>query len=123
MTDKTYYSRHHDVIEQLLDKSVVLVATTNEEPDVILGWACYEQGVGNESCGLPPVIHYVYVKPSFRKCGIATKLLDGLDLAGAFYSHETFMLKIEKIQKKLATCQFDPYSSMSTRRRSYERKD
>ncbi len=65
-----YYYNHHKILEELLPRSVVLVACNAEDPDQILGWMCAEV------VDTAMVIHYVYVKQSFRKFGIAKRIVN-----------------------------------------------
>ena len=65
-----YYHQHHKVLEQIIPRSVVLVACNHEDPDQILGWMCAEV------VDTAMVVHYVYVKKSFRRFGLAKRLID-----------------------------------------------
>jgi len=64
-----YYHQHHKILEEVIPRSVVLVACNHEDPDQILGWMCAEV------VDTAMVIHYVYVKKSFRKFGLAKRLV------------------------------------------------
>ena len=55
------------VAEALLLKGVVKIACLKEEPDVILGYSIMSNNY--------QVVHWVYVKNSWRQKGIATTLL------------------------------------------------
>ena len=83
-------------IERLLGRSGTLVAYFPEVPDEVLGWAVVEHDV----------LHYVYVKSSYRRVGIAKGLTIG---RVRWYSHPTneagrcFMRSIE--------AQFNPYTA------------
>lgn len=64
-----YIATQKQVIAQALSTSDVLVAypeAPRREAQQILGWVCYRR---------PAVIHYVFVKPYYRKAGIARALL------------------------------------------------
>jgi len=54
--------------ERLTMAQPVLVATLDQAPDVVLGWAC----------GGPGVLHYCYVRQPARRNGIASALLQTL---------------------------------------------
>ncbi len=69
---RTYFYWHHRVIEVLLGRSAVLVACDPRRPDTIVGWACAEAMEG------ALVLHYVYVKHSFRRAGVARALVRAL---------------------------------------------
>ena len=64
-----YYHKHHKILEEIIPESVVRVACNHEDPDQILGWMCADV------VDTAMVIHYVYVKKSFRKFGLATRLV------------------------------------------------
>ena len=65
-----YYHYHHKIMEQLLPRSYVLVATNESDPNHILGWLC------GEIVDTVPVVHYVYVKAPMRRFGIAKHLFE-----------------------------------------------
>lgn len=65
-----YYYHHHKLLETLIPRSTVLVACNAEDTDQLVGFICYEtfkEGV---------LIHYVYVKQTLRKVGIAKKMFE-----------------------------------------------
>ena len=79
---EVFFARHHAVVERLLAESSLRVAHLADDPAVILGYALVA----------PPTVHYLYVKPSFRRFGIAKALLD--DIARfREHSHHTFALR------------------------------
>ena len=110
--DGIYYSKHHSVIENLLKRSKLVIATTEEDTSVILGWSCYESSESIAGLIVPAIIHYVYVKPDFRKAGVATKLLEEVAGPGVMYSHETFMVR-GLMMSKLKRPVFNPYAAMT----------
>lgn len=107
-----FFAQHHAIIEALLAQSRVLIATIEEDTSVILGWCCYEPGESVAGLEVPAVVHYVYVKPSFRKSGVASKLLDGVVIDGAMYTHDTNHLR-GYIGTKIRKMVFNPYAAMT----------
>lgn len=86
ITNPVYYDMHHKVIESILKRSKVYVAVSVSDPTRIFGYVCTELSAGTQ------VIHYAYVKETFRKMGILTMLLEELKLPDAFfYSHSTML--------------------------------
>lgn len=67
-----YHLLHHRIIERLWrDEQVTwLVACYPQDTSFIYGWLCGE----NTDAG--PVLHYVYVRRSMRKFGVATHLVN-----------------------------------------------
>jgi GNAT superfamily N-acetyltransferase len=61
-----YFTNYHAVLERVLAKSSVLVACLTDTPDVVLGYAVIERGT---------VLHWVFVKKSWRRFGIAKRLI------------------------------------------------
>lgn len=93
MTNTVYYSEHHKVLERLAKNSEVIVACSKDDPTQLYGYICAEKIEGVF------VLHYVYVKHTYRNMGIAKLLLNTLDRdpeqAGC-YTHHT------RIAEKLA---------------------
>ena len=68
----------HDLPPQL---ERLLIAHVVGDPDSILGWTAYERG----SRHAPPCVHYIYVRTSARRMGIARTLVG--NVATLEYSH------------------------------------
>jgi GNAT superfamily N-acetyltransferase len=69
------------VVLDLMRRAQFVIATFPEakDTDVIVGWLALEE---------PETLHYVYVKPKFRRMGVAASLLDGLDVREMVYTHQ-----------------------------------
>ncbi|NIV38901.1 MAG: GNAT family N-acetyltransferase [Anaerolineae bacterium] len=69
-----YMGHHHRLIESLLEDSdnLTAVAVDLDDPDQYYGWA-----MGTHR-GPALVLHYVYVKSSFRRFGLARLLVEHL---------------------------------------------
>lgn len=103
ISNDIYYKRHHMVIDLILKRegSVVLVAHPKGEPNVILGYMVAENQGGED------VIHYTYIKKSFRQMGIAGKLWDKLDKTKKYlFTHYT--VDSDWLVKKF-NLTYDPY--------------
>lgn len=74
-----YFEDYEPIVKKLISRSTVLVVTLTEEPDIVLAWRAT----------MGPVLHYVLVKPRWRRMGIATSLLDDLRGQKVLYTHET----------------------------------
>lgn len=63
-----YFEWHHRLLVNLMARPecTVLIACDEEEPNLILGYIAFEQGI----------VHYVYVKRSMRGFGLGKKLLE-----------------------------------------------
>ena len=93
-----FFAEHHKVIDRIMARNpVVKMAVMPDDPSVVFGWAVYE---------LPGRLHYVYVKPDFRRYGIAKALL--ADIPRPFqYSHWTYILR--DLDSKIPGSRFNPY--------------
>lgn len=81
-----YFEKQAKVIEKLIARSKVRVASLCSDPSVIVGYLVFE---------LPPekpIAHFVYVKPSFRRMGIARELVQGLNIETCTFTHWTFVM-------------------------------
>lgn len=94
-----FFASHHRVIERILARgATVTLAVLPDDTSVVFGWSVTE---GN-------VVHYVYVKPDFRKFGLATALLAHVEKPFT-YSHATSALP--KLAHKLHNCTYNPYTA------------
>ena len=86
ITNTIYFGDHHKVIEHLLKNSIVMISCNEEDPSQIYGYA-----VGSQVDGIF-ILHFIYVKHTFRNMGIGSMLLDsyGFDKENAsLYTHHT----------------------------------
>lgn len=89
-----YYAEHHKVVEKLLKSSEVYVACAADDISELYGYICAQKVDGIL------VVHYAYVKHSFRHLGIGGQLLGVLEYDPAkasIYTHLT------KTARSLAT--------------------
>jgi hypothetical protein len=98
--NNVYFGSQHRLIEQLIPRSVVLVACNEDDPDQILGWIAAEVlalNAEDESQGKGLVIHYCYVKRTFRQVGLARRLWATLvtteEPVVTMYTHRTMACK------------------------------
>lgn len=81
-----YFSEHHKLTERLLKRSTTLMAVSPDDPATIYGYICFEKIEGLF------VLHYVYVKHTFRAMGVMRQLMKatGQDFKTAgLFSHMT----------------------------------
>jgi hypothetical protein len=92
-----YFSEHHKLIEGLLKRCKTVIACASDNPADIYGYICYEQVEGIL------VMHYCYVKHSFRNMGIARELMveagHDRNQSAALFTH--FTEPCRKLQAKL----------------------
>jgi GNAT superfamily N-acetyltransferase len=63
---------HSRIVNLILSRGAVVIAATDREaPDLIYGYAVFQPSAAE--CAL---LHYVYVKASFRKFGLGTRLVE-----------------------------------------------
>ena len=77
VTRSVYFALYEPLVKQMLARSTVAVATLPEEPDVVLGWMAIEDDA----------LHYLLVKPRWRKLGIGRWLMGHVGEMGAVYTH------------------------------------
>lgn len=85
-----FWTRAHQAgVREVLPNSTVLVAELPEVPGEIIGWVAFEPPTTDK----PLWLHYVFVKPAYRRAGIGSRLvlaaLDTADGRGFRRSHET----------------------------------
>lgn len=68
MEAETYFRQMRDLIASRLSFGECKLAVNIEDPWQIFGFVCYDEH--------PVVIHYVYVKHTFRRLGIGRRLLE-----------------------------------------------
>ena len=95
MPRAVYWRGHHDLIIGILARSDTTVACAPTNPDAILGWVT--------TAG--EVLHYVHVKPVYRRLGIARRLLEHLP-ERCRYTHKTAIVSELPVP---SLWQFDPY--------------
>lgn len=109
----TYYNRHHAVISNLVTRGVTLLAVLESDPDHILGFINYEVWQGKL------VFHYVFVKPLFRKMGLAKMMVAKVEEVEArpgsglkkYHSHRTkVQWEIMKAHPRDWDFTYDPYT-------------
>lgn len=76
-------------IDQLLARGAKLITIRNQaNPELLVAWACYELSSRGEA-----ILHFVFVKPTYRRNGISKALVQYmLDAAGDyryFITHRT----------------------------------
>ena len=92
-----FFAGHHKVLDGIFARDpVVKLAVFPDDPTVVFGWSVTE---GN-------AVHYVYVKPDFRRFGVATALLSHINRPFS-YSHYTYVLR--DLDKHLNGCSHNPY--------------
>lgn len=75
ISNDVFYKYHHMFLDSCLkrEKSTVIVAHPKGEPNVILGYVLSEERAEGH------IVHYTYVKRSFRRLGVAKALWSTLD--------------------------------------------
>lgn len=83
MANPVYFSGHQELVKKVLLRSAVICAVDPNDPNHVFGWICIE------TRGLTQIVHYIYVKKSFRGFGIARKLMTLVETNPFFYTHKT----------------------------------
>lgn len=90
MPNFMFCTEHHKLIEAVLKRSTVIVACDRKDPSIIYGYLVAEYLQNH------PTIHYIYVKQTFRRLGLASYLINCLDInqeSIIFISHTTLKFK------------------------------
>ena len=81
-----FYTEHHKVVERLLKGCQTFVACNDNDLNELYGFICAEQVDGIF------VLHFVYVKHTFRMLGIGRQLLNAFEhdpSKASMYTHHT----------------------------------
>lgn len=87
LSNSIFYPEHHKLLERLLKTSSVLVACSNNDPSQIYGYICTALIEGIFT------VHYIYVKHTFRKLGIAKVLYASVNPQNekGIYTHNNYI--------------------------------
>ena len=72
LTTRVFFDGHTPLVRALLEQAKVAVACDSEDPTLLFGFIVFEPGGGPDG---RDVLDFVYVKKSFRRLGIGTRLL------------------------------------------------
>ena len=98
VSNEVYFYWHQRIINNALERGArILVAHPKGDPEVIIGYLCYEYQ-GSKLVG-----HYIFVKGPFRKMGIAKSLLAAKETFDC-YTHRT-----EDFLKLKLEIEYNPY--------------
>ena len=90
-------------IMRLLNKAGtrITVACDSEEPSLIYGYAVWTDD---------DILHYVYVKSTYRRLGVAKRLLEGKDVTPILYTHRSPDIWVEQLLRdKYIHYVYNPY--------------
>lgn len=102
-----FFSEHHKVLERILRTCDVYVACNDKDAAELYGWACGEFVDGIF------VLHYIYVKHTYRLIGLGKLLLNQFkpDLnLGSIYTHKTEISR--KLEAKFNMV-YNPYIALT----------
>lgn len=98
-TSKAYWTGHHALVDSLLERATLTIATWPEDTWTIVGFAVTEHDV----------VHYVYVAHDYKRQGVARRLLEGFDgCLRVRYSHRSRACSALPIPKHWT---YDPYAA------------
>lgn len=113
----TYYGNHHELIAELIATSKTYVACSASDSTEIYGFIC------GEHIGTTFVLHYIYVKHTFRNLGIGRQLLAQFpvdDSGVSFYTHQT---GVAAKQAAAYHMMYNPYLAFLSRYRKGKSKN
>lgn len=103
MINPVYFKNHEKLLKTLISSCLITIACNPEDEWQVYGYIVFEN-LGNDVS----VIHYAYVKRTFRKLGIAKQIFESINPQNtpSFYTHHT---KHVDYLKNKASLIFDPY--------------
>ncbi len=88
---------YSETINQLTLRGMKFVVVANPAaPELMLGWLAYE--VASSHQGDEYVVHFIFVKPTYRQLGIASKALASVNILGPYFY--TFRTPFSKYLKQ-----------------------
>lgn len=89
-----YFPEHKAIILNLLDKSEVVCAAHKTDRSQMYAWACFSKKINT------PILHYLFVKETFRNLGFGKSLLDLVGKGPIVTTHRTlefdaFAMKVD----------------------------
>jgi GNAT superfamily N-acetyltransferase len=106
VSNSIYFKYHHLLLKRLLGRACrsSYVAVFEDKPDVILGFLSHEGGP------TVSVIHYLYVKPAYRKKGVGRLLVSFLGDTGDKELYCSHLTKLGvRLLYKIKGLQYNPY--------------
>ena len=103
VSNDVYYKQHHIIIEDILKTSTILLACDKANVENIYGYIV--------AAKLDNVftVHYVYVKQTYRRMGLASLLLGAFERdkhEPGYYTHDTYMANVLSKKYRL---EYNPY--------------
>lgn len=103
ISNPVYFQFQHQAIERLLKRSQVKMLCSAQDPNDLKGYVVFEQIDG------VLVLHYAYIKHSFRRLGLLKYATQELSLgASGFYTHDT-PTAAKIIKEKSLKLVYNPY--------------
>lgn len=106
ITNGVYYPWHEKIAKRILGKpqTNILMATLPGDPEVLLAFLVYERSEID-----PPIIHFAFVKETWRKMGIAKELImhSKINLHESIFTHWTY--DADQLVKKFHGMIYNPY--------------
>lgn len=103
--DEDLFPNHRQIIQNILasDELVSVVCCNEDDEDQIFGYLIGER---------ENIVHFVYVKKTFRGFGFSKKMLEasGFDLHDLTFTHWTFPMN--KIISKFDQIRYNPYLAL-----------
>lgn len=111
-----YYAEHHKVVERLLKSCSVYVACDDNDLSQLYGYICAEEIDGIF------VLHYVYVKHSFRWLGIGRQLLNAFSHDATRVAIYTHCTKVSRALGNKFNLVHSPYIALTAEYRKEDAK-
>lgn len=97
-----YFVEHHKLVHHILSRADVLIASSRDNHEQIYGYLIYEPDVFT-------IIHFAFVKQTFRHLNVMKELLDSINLTDPVIVTHDNRHDLKHIQKRLKI--FNPYKA------------
>lgn len=105
ISNNEYFGFHKAVIERIIERANVVILCNPEDESQIYGYSVSEQ------VAELVIVHYIYVKQTYRNLGLAKQLLLGATSGDKFtYTHRSKRLPaIERKSQSMQQATYNPY--------------
>jgi hypothetical protein len=71
--NSVYYENYKKIVENIINRSLITILCNVEDDNHILGYVVFEELPGENL-----LLHYLYIKHTYRKCGLAKNVISSI---------------------------------------------